>query len=177
MMPVLGHGAGGGADELLFLVAAAGAVAAIARLSNRDAGRKRWLGVPLLAAALGVGAVPVVFRLAPSQATVRIASTAHLTILSPRAGAVVSAHEMEVVVRLEGARVTSRTTTRLKPGEGHVHLSIDGTLVSTTGGVRARIPLEGVPPGPHVLQAEFAAADHGPFRPRVLAVVGFTVAR
>jgi hypothetical protein len=33
--------------------------------------------------------------------------------------------------------------------------------------------LQGVSPGRHTLQAEFVAADHGPFDPRVTAAVTF----
>jgi hypothetical protein len=50
---------------------------------------------------------------------------------------------------------------------------VDGAIVSMTYGTEQRIPLGGLEPGPHVLQAEFVAADHGPFDPRVTAMEQF----
>jgi len=32
-----------------------------------------------------------------------------------------------------------------------------------------------VTPGPHIVEAEFVASDHGFFNPRVLSAVSFTV--
>jgi hypothetical protein len=46
---------------------------------------------------------------------------------------------------------------------------VDGSIVSMTYGTEQRVPLGGLEPGPHVLQAEFVAADHAPFDPRVTA--------
>ena len=41
-------------------------------------------------------------------------------------------------------------------------------------GLRQRLPQ--LPPGQHVVQVEFVAADHAPFEPRVLTQAAFQVA-
>jgi hypothetical protein len=58
------------------------------------------------------------------------------------------------------------------PNEGHVHLYLDGSLVSMTTALDARVA---APPGQHELQAEFVALDHVPFQPPVVATVTFSV--
>jgi hypothetical protein len=60
----------------------------------------------------------------------------------------------------------------LPPNEGHIHLYLDGSLVTMTTGLSAMID---APPGRHALRAEFVAVDHGPFDPRVVATVTFSV--
>lgn len=65
-----------------------------------------------------------------------------------------------------------QTSTNLEPDEGHLHLRLDGKLLSMTLGLIETID---VTPGPHVVEIEFVANDHLPFDPRVLAAVPFTV--
>ncbi len=65
-----------------------------------------------------------------------------------------------------------QTSTNLAPDEGHLHLKLDGKLVSMTPGL---IETLDVTPGSHVVEVEFVANDHLPFDPRVLAAVPFTV--
>jgi hypothetical protein len=55
--------------------------------------------------------------------------------------------------------------------QGHIHLYLDGSLVTMTG-LEASLS---VGPGTHTLRAEFVASDHGPFRPPVTAEVTFEV--
>jgi hypothetical protein len=38
------------------------------------------------------------------------------------------------------------------------------------------VDIRGLSPGEHTLEAEFVAADHGPFDPRVTAQTTFTIA-
>jgi hypothetical protein len=104
----------------------------------------------------------------------RPSSTGRLELLAPQPGEVVRGDEVTVRLRLSGARVTTETTTQLTPDEGHIHLTLDGRLVTLLGGLEEH--LTGLAPGQHVVQAEFVAADHGPFSPRVIQVVTFTVA-
>jgi hypothetical protein len=59
------------------------------------------------------------------------------------------------------------------PNVGHIHLYLDGKLISKSPRLRDKVD---VGPGAHRIEAEFVAGDHGPFNPRVRAMVSFTVA-
>jgi hypothetical protein len=103
----------------------------------------------------------------------RPASTATIGIVKPTADQAVSGDELEVVMTLNGGTIIQTSTTNLQPDTGHIHLSIDGTLVSMTYGLVQLVPIQSLAPGKHVLEAEFVAADHGPFDPRVTSSVEF----
>jgi hypothetical protein len=106
----------------------------------------------------------------------RPASTASLAIVRPADGQRIAADQAEVVLDLTGGRIVAAASTTLTPDTGHVHLSLDGTLVSMTYGLVQVVDLRGLAPGRHTLKAEFVAADHGPFDPRVTTSVTFTKA-
>ena len=146
-----------------------------------------WAGPALLAAAVAVAvsaavvpralfpptpsgrqAVPSLTRAGP-----RPSSTARLAFERPAGGEVVADADLAVVLGLEGGRVIDTATTDLTPDTGHVHLTLDGRLVSMTYGLVQVVDLRGTSAGEHTLMAEFVAADHGPFSPRVTAVVRF----
>jgi hypothetical protein len=103
----------------------------------------------------------------------RPTSTAELTILKPKAGTVVHGSTVDLRVGLQGARIVPATTTDIKPDEGHLHVYLDGALISMTEGLEQAIPE--VSPGLHRIQVEFVASDHAPFDPRVVAVTEFRV--
>jgi hypothetical protein len=103
----------------------------------------------------------------------RPASTASLSFERPRPDEVVHGDELDVVLDLQGGTIVQTASMNLTPDTGHIHLLLDGKLVSMTYGSVQAIDLRDVPPGEHLLQAEFVAADHGPFDPRVLAKVRF----
>ena len=109
-----------------------------------------------------------------APAGARPASTATLSIQQPTAGEDVQGAQVEVVMELTGGRVIDTASTTLTPDTGHIHLSLDGQLVSMTYGVVQLVDLTGLALGSHTLRAEFVAADHGPFDPRVMATVRFT---
>ena len=104
----------------------------------------------------------------------RPSSPAKLTIESPRQGQTVKQDRPELVLDLDGGKIVNQTTTRVQGDEGHIHLYVDGKLVTMNYGLRQRLPQ--LPPGQHVVQAEFVAADHAPFDPRVLTQAAFQVA-
>ena len=181
----------GAADESLSVAILFGALwvgwAGWSRLKGTAFGRlPSWAGPALLAtAALLVISAAVVPRavfpgpvgpassLAPSVTGPRPSSTATLAFRRPADGSRVPADQLEVVLDLRGGRIVDGASTVLAPDTGHVHLALDGTLVSMTYGVVQVVDLAGVPRGHHTLQAEYVAADHAPFDPRVTTAVRF----
>jgi hypothetical protein len=103
----------------------------------------------------------------------RPSSPATLRIVAPANGAVVHGSTVRVRVSLSGGTIVPATTKDITPTTGHLHLSLDGKLISMNYQAHQTIP--NVAPGQHVLQVEFVAADHLPFDPRVIAAVAFTV--
>jgi hypothetical protein len=109
----------------------------------------------------------------PTPTGARPASTATLSILSPANGAVIRGSTVDVRLRLQHARIVRPTSNDLRPDEGHIHILLDGSLVSMNYGLTDEI--DDVPRGRHLLQAEFVASDHAPFDPRVVVVSSFEV--
>ena len=103
----------------------------------------------------------------------RPASTGKLTIVSPTNGEVVHGSTVDLTIDLKDAKIVPITSTDLTPNEGHIHVLLDDQLVSMTTGTE--LPIKNVTPGHHIIQVEFVATDHGPFNPRVIAVVAFDV--
>ena len=110
--------------------------------------------------------------LTPTQSSSRPSSTGHIEILAPLPGAIVKGSETIVKVKLTGAHIVKAASTNLKPDEGHIHVKLDG--VTKTLLANLEYNLTGLTPGPHLLEVEFAASDHGPFEPRVLEQSSFT---
>jgi hypothetical protein len=103
----------------------------------------------------------------------RPSSTAKLSILEPENGSVVHGSSIHIRLQLKDAHVVKPTSTELQPDEGHIHVLLDGKLVSMNYGLDDVI--QEVDPGPHLLQVEFVANDHAPFDPRVVVVSSFEV--
>jgi hypothetical protein len=179
---VLAHA--GAADESLgvFMVVAGLWTGWVAVTRLRERGFPRvpvwaaWAGITL-SLILVAGAVIVPARLFPRTVVVadgpRPASTAAISIVRPAEGAAVTGDDLEVVLQLDGGTIVDTTSTDLTPDTGHVHVSLDGQVVSMTFGLVQSLSLRSVAPGDHSLVAEFVAADHGPFDPRVTATVTF----
>lgn len=100
----------------------------------------------------------------------RLSSTAKISIVEPLPGAKISGTEVVVKIALDGGTVLPQASRNLKADEGHIHLKLDGEIITLLGGLEQTVS---VTPGPHVIEAEFAASDHGPFNPRVVTTVAF----
>lgn len=125
----------------------------------------------LLASACGSGGLPPTSPSSPTS--FRPSSTAKLSILSPKNGAVVAGPTVHLELSLEGAHIVKQTSTDLSPDKGHVHVLLDGSLISMNYNLGEEIP--DVAPGTHRIEVEFVATDHAPFDPRVTAVTSFQV--
>ena len=109
---------------------------------------------------------------AAPTAVARPSSTAVLAIVDPANEATVPPGPLTVRLDLRGARIVDAATTVLRPDEGHIHLNLDGKLVSMAYGLEQQVE---VTPGIHQLVAEFVAGDHAPFSPRVTVTRTFAV--
>ena len=103
----------------------------------------------------------------------RPSSPAILTFTAPRPGAKESGDDTTVQMNLQNATLTPLTTTAITPDTGHIHLSLDGSLISMSGDTLQVVDLRNVAPGRHTLTADFVAADHLPFDPPVTTSVTF----
>jgi hypothetical protein len=101
---------------------------------------------------------------APTPAGSRPSSPAVLTFVSPTANQVVTGATVHVVLSLQNATIVPATTTNINPTTGHVHLYVDNALVSMNYQLSQDLPVH---PGTYVMYAEFVAADHAPFDPRI----------
>ena len=101
----------------------------------------------------------------PAESTARPSSPAVVTIVQPTPNEVFTgSSSVHVVLSLENAKIVSQTTTTIRPDEGHIHLFVDNVLYSMNYQLAQDLPVH---PGTYVLKAEFVAADHAPFNPRV----------
>lgn len=130
------------------------------------------LGVVAFAAFGIATTLPFFFGARPALG--RPSTTARLEIVSPSAGEVIRGDPamVRVELRLEGGKVVPVSSLRLVPNEGHIHVYLDGSLVSMTASLGMTIQAS---PGQHQIVAEFVAIDHAPFQPRVRAFVSFSV--
>lgn len=114
-----------------------------------------------------------------TEEAARPSSPAELTIVEPEPGAVYPPDDVPVRLELENAEIIEEVSTDLRGDEGHVHLVLDGETVTLLGGLDENLAelVEGgeLAPGMHILEAEFVAADHGFFLPRVITTVTFQV--
>jgi hypothetical protein len=131
------------------------------------------LGLAAVACGGGGGDGPASGSTSTAVSAVRPSSTAKLTIVSPKIGAVVKGSTVDIVVDLQGATIVAATSTDLQPDEGHLHVILDDQLLTMTAKTETLIP--DVAPGHHILKVEFVANDHGPFFPNVVAVSSFEV--
>jgi hypothetical protein len=124
-----------------------------------------------LAATLAT-ALLIVVTACGSGGSSRPRTNAQLQIVTPTANAVTGPN-LNLQFNLEGATVAPPATLKLAPNQGHIHVSVDGKLISMSYGLNQ--PVTNLTSGTHTLQAEFVANDHQPFSNRVLAAVVFSV--
>ena len=112
-----------------------------------------------------------------SVASVRPSSTASIHIVHPTQGETVSGPTLDIVMTLPGGKIVDYTGTNLTPNTGHIHILLDGKLISMTFGLVQEVSLQGLFPGNHLLQAQFVAVDHAPFDPPVTSSVTFNTTK
>ena len=170
----------GGAPEFASSALVAGGLVVgwvgLSRLRGRGFGRVPGWGAWTL-----IGLAPVVLvasfvvpsTLWPQPSGNRPASTATIAFAEPVPGQVVNGDDLEVLVRVDGATIVEGSSTDIAPDTGHLHLFVDGAIISMTSGEIQEIAVGDLDPGVHQLQAEFVAADHAPFDPRVVVTTTF----
>jgi len=171
----------GGADEsAMTLLLASGIVMGWIALDRLGRTGSRWLPRWGAWALLAIAPTTIAMSffvsrwLGPQQPTgPRPASTASIAFVDPSPGETVSGQTLTVRFKLTGGRIVEETTTDVTADTGHIHVSLDGEIVSMTYGLVQVVAIGDLSPGVHRLQAEFVAADHAPFDPRVMATVTF----
>lgn len=154
---VLAHGLGGGGPEIELLILG-GALLLFGIFRGAQT-----LKVNLLVGLVGVGLLVAAFLL-PQPDTKRAPSDVAIYMSSPVDNEVVPANEkLNVKVELENAELTTETQ-GTDPRLGHIHIYVDGSVVSMPTELNADIELE---PGEHELMVEFVAADHSRFDPPI----------
>ena len=131
------------------------------------------IGIMMALAACGGGSPKASNSPTPTASLTRLASTGHLTIVSPTPNEVIHGSTLHVKVTLTGARIVSQTKNAVTPDTGHIHVSIDGQVKTFYSGVEYNAT--GLTPGLHVVTVEFVMANHAPFNPRVLVKQSFRV--
>jgi hypothetical protein len=103
----------------------------------------------------------------------RPTTKAMLRIVSPTPSSVTGAAP-NLDLALSHAKIVpgAQAGGKINPTQGHIHVSVDGTLIAMGYTLSEQLPT--LAPGPHTVQAEFVAADHLPFANRVVAAVSFT---
>jgi len=179
----LAHAAG--TDESLSLIMLFGGIwlgwIGWSRLRGKGFDRVPRLGAYAMLAGAAVLVVAATFvprkLLGPTTNPVatgpRPASTATLTFAEPTRSMRTDAEQLTVQLDLQGGTLTQTTSTSVSPNTGHIHLSLDGVLISMSGDTTQVIDLRNLTPGEHTLSAEFVANDHLSFDPPVVAQVTF----
>lgn len=155
---ILAHGVGGTGPEIELLILGAGLVL----FAAFKGAQKRSTNI--LVALVGAGMLVAAFVLPKSQSTRTAPSDVAISIKSPVDNEVVPANEkVNVQVELENAALTDETQ-GTDPRLGHIHIYVDGSVVSMPTELNADIELE---PGEHDLMVEYVAADHSRFEPPI----------
>ena len=119
-----------------------------------------------------VGSIVVPALVWPTPSGPRPTSSATISFAEPSPEQIVTGSMLNVRVRVENGRIVP-TSGDVTPDTGHLHLFLDGALLSMASEREQEIDIADLPPGVHRLQAEFVAADHAPFDPPVITAVTF----
>jgi hypothetical protein len=139
------------------------------RLLTRPLARGTLLGAAMAVALAGCSSGPKSSSPRPPE---RPETSARIQLLSPTPNQE-TGPDVTVQVRLIGAHEVPAVTGTIKPDEGHIHVSLDGTVVAMAYGDTQQ--LKALTPGQHAVQVDFVAVDHVPFKNRVTAAVLFNV--
>jgi hypothetical protein len=181
--PLIAHA--GGADETLSLILLFAGLwtgwIGWSRLRGRGLERlPRWGGVALtgvaLALVIAAAFVPqLILRSSTTPAATgpRPSSPVTLQIVEPADGAHTDADQLTVRIEVHGGTLTQTTSTSIAPDTGHLHLLLDGAIVSMSGDTLQVVDIRNLADGGHTLTAEFVATDHLPFDPPVTESVTF----
>lgn len=126
--------------------------------------RLALLAIAIVAAACSGGGTATSTPSAAASVRPRPSSPAVVAITAPKRGDQIAGPTVHVAMTLTGATIVPATTTDITPTTGHIHLYVNGAVVSMNYGLEQDVSLT---PGTYVLKAEFVAADHAPFNPRV----------
>jgi hypothetical protein len=140
------------------------------------AGTVRATGRPTLRALPGLLLVLALVAAACGGGTpARPRTRATLDIVAPEPNTT-TAPDITLQLRLRHAELVPSTSSggKVDPRRGHIHVSVDGRVIAMASNLE--VPVSGLTPGEHTIQAEFVATDHLPFANDVLAAVTFTVA-
>lgn len=106
------------------------------------------------------------------DAQARPSSPAKVTFVQPQDQGQLKAGIVHIQLNLVGAQIVQQTTTNISPTTGHIHFSVNDKLVAMNYSTMQDTPLT---PGLYRLTAEFVAADHVPFNPRVMTSIAVVV--
>ncbi|MDQ1709908.1 MAG: hypothetical protein QOG49_1293 [Frankiaceae bacterium] len=173
--PAWAHGGtGSSADAYSDGLILAAALAAFWWLNVRDQAkgdprmkRKQLVIGAVVIVAIAAAATAGLWAPKKKASTARPTTTARLAILSPQTDQVVPLHA-DIKVQLTGGTLLNPAVT--KGNGGHLHVSVDGALISMTDQLDQQVTLT---PGRHTVTAEYVAPDHASFKTPVLAAVIF----
>ncbi|MEP7056020.1 MAG: hypothetical protein ABI912_12320 [Actinomycetota bacterium] len=129
--------------------------------------RKQWVFAAIAVVAIAAAATAGMWAPKKRASASRPTTIARLAILSPQTDQVVPLHT-EVKVQLTGGTLLDPAVT--KGSGGHLHVSVDGSLISMTDKLDQQVQLT---PGRHTVTAEYVAPDHASFKTPVIAAVVF----
>lgn len=165
----LAHTLGTGGPEIEFLILA-GAMLVLGVAFFFQKGVKPIVSLILVLGAFALSAGAFIFKSDTSTAPAA-AIDAAITIESPAAGDTVPANDpLQLTVDLQGGRLTAENASD-DPRDGHLHVYVDGELISMPTTATPEVELE---PGLHEITVEFTQADHRSFEPRILDTVEVT---